>query len=485
MDGDCPGLIRQLTRFPNNEEGLSPRELAMTDLNSLEALTAARSDTESALTPFGADRKVAGSFRVDERDRENGGARRELTLSEHEATTPEQPHSAHEFARAEDNPKVSSPASRLRAVVDPVTVFRHPMKSTRAWLGTAVRLFILLLVGGLVVLVAHEWNWWVGSAVQQSTDDAYLQADLTPLAAKSPGYVRSVAVQDFQRVKAGDLLVEIVDDDYRAQVEQAQANVAAAQAAIENIEQQKLLQQALLKQAEATIQVSEADLTRYHLEAVRQQKLLASNAGTPQLTEQAVANEKRTEATLALNGAQLDQQRQQLNVLESQRTQAVATLKAQEAARDLAQINLGYTRITAAVDGMVGQRQVRPGQYVSVGTQVIALVPLPDVWVVANYKETQMTRIRVGQPARVTVDAFPGVVLHGRVDSWSPASGAQFSLLPPDNATGNFTKVVQRILVKIVLDPDPAVDALLRAGMSVIATVDTISTVPTLGAGTQ
>jgi membrane fusion protein (multidrug efflux system) len=377
--------------------------------------------------------------------------------------------------------------ARLEDKSEPV----RPSKSSESprafgWLGAGIRLFILLLVGGLVVLVAREWDWWVGSAVQQSTDDAYLQADLTPLAAKSPGYVRRVPVGDFQRAKAGDLLVEIVDDDYRAQLEQVQANVTAATAAIENIDQQKVLQQALVKQAEATIRASEADLTRYHLEAVRQQKLLAfSNAGTPQLTEQAVANEKRTEATLELNRAQLDQQRQQLNVLESQRVQALATLKAQEAARDLAEINLGYTRITAPVDGMVGQRQVRPGQYVSVGTQVISIVPLPNVWVIANYKETQMTRIRTGQPALVTVDAFPGMVLHGHVDSWSPASGAQFSLLPPDNATGNFTKVVQRILVKIVLDPDPAVDELLRPGMSVIATIDTALIPPELGASAQ
>ena len=160
-------------------------------------------------------------------------------------------------------------------------------------------------------------------------------------------------------------------------------------------------------------------------------------------------------------------------MLDSQKAQARATLAAQKAARDLAQINLGYTRIIAPVDGMVGQRLVQVGQYLSVGTQVISLVPLPHVWVIANYKETQMTHVRVGQPARVTVDAFPGAVLHGHVDSWSPASGAQFALLPPDNATGNFTKVVQRIPVKIVLDPDPSFDDLLRPGMSVIATIDT------------
>jgi len=357
---------------------------------------------------------------------------------------------------------------------------------TSPLLGAGVRLSILVLAGGLAAFVATKWDWWVGAAVLQSTDDAYLQTDMTPLAAKSAGYVRRVLVQDFQKVKAGDLLVEIVDDDYRAQLDQARANVISAQVAIENIEQQKLLQQALIKQAEATIQAGEADFTKFHLESVRQQTLLASSgAGTPRLTEQAVASEKRAVATLDLNRAQLDQQRQQLNVLQSQRKQAEATLRAQEAVRNLAEINLGYTRIVAPVDGMVGLRRVQPGQYVSVGTQVISVVPLPNVWVIANYKETQMTSVRIGQRARVSIDAFPGRVLHGRVDSWSPASGAQFSLLPPDNATGNFTKVVQRIPVKIVLDPDPAVNELLRPGMSVIAVIDTKSTSPDLGAGAQ
>ena len=174
-----------------------------------------------------------------------------------------------------------------------------------------------------------------------------------------------------------------------------------------------------------------------------------------------------------MNRAQLEQQNEQSIVLDSQEKEAHATLAAQQAARDLARINFGYTRIIAPVDGMVGQRLVQAGQYLSTGTEVIAIVPLPRVWVIANYKETQITNVRIGESARVTVDAFPGVVLHGRVDSWSPASGAQFSLLPPDNATGNFTKVVQRIPVKILLDPDPDVRDLLRPGMSVIATIDT------------
>jgi membrane fusion protein (multidrug efflux system) len=342
------------------------------------------------------------------------------------------------------------------------------------WSGTTIRIFIVVLAIFLMVFVAIDWNLWVGTAILQTTDDAYLRADITPLAAKSAGYVHSVPVRDFQKVKRGELLVEIVDDDYRAQLDQAQANVETAKAAIENIERQKVVQQALIQEAEATVKATQADLTRYHLEAVRQQTLLANKyAGTEQLVEQSVDNEKHTEATLALNQAQLAQQRQQLKVLDSQEEQAKAAVSAQEAARDLAKIALGYTRITAPIDGMVSERQVQPGQYVSVGTQVISLVPLPDVWVVANYKETQMTRIRVGQSARVTVDAFPGVVLRGHVDGWSPASGAQFSLLPPDNATGNFTKVVQRIPVKIVLDRDPSLGDLLRPGMSVIATIDT------------
>jgi membrane fusion protein, multidrug efflux system len=375
---------------------------------------------------------------------------------------------------------VDAEHSVARAIEDPIARaprdVRTPSLVSR-WTGVGIRLLILLLVGGLVVVVARGWDWWVSSAVYESTDDAYLTADLTPLAAKVAGYVRSVPVQDFQRVKAGQLLIQLVDDDYRATLAQAQANVQAAQAAIENIKQQKILQQATIKQGEATIEATKADLTRYHLEAVRQQRLLVQGlAGTPQITEQAVDNEKHTVATLQLNEAQLQQQRQQINVLDSQEKQAEATLKAQQAARDLAAINLGYTRITAPVDGMVGQRQIQAGQYAAVGTQVISLVPLPHVWVIANYRETQMTHVRIGQSARVTVDAFPGVVLHGHVDSWSPASGADFSLLPPDNATGNFTKVVQRIPVKIVLEPDPKVADLLRPGMSVIATIDTDST---------
>jgi len=369
------------------------------------------------------------------------------------------------------NPDLSfPPAAGSTDVLPPKAASRR----TPVWRGIAIRLFILLLAGAAIAALATQWDWWIGAARFQSTDDAYLTANLTPLAAQVPGYVRRVVVHDFQRVKAGDVLVEIVDDDYRARVAQAEGNVASALAAISTIEQQKLLQQASIAAADAQIRATAADLVRYHLETIRQKTLLATKiAGTEQTVEQAVDNEQRTAAMLAVNRAQLAQQQQQMQVLDSQIVQARAALAVQRAALNLARINLGYTRIVAPVDGMVGQRQVQAGQYVSTGTQVISIVPLPHLWVIANYKETQMTRVRLGQAAQVTVDAFPGVVLHGHVDSWSPASGAQFSLLPPDNATGNFTKVVQRIPVKIVLDPNPAIDDLLRPGMSAIPTIDT------------
>ncbi len=219
------------------------------------------------------------------------------------------------------------------------------MPRWRQWLANSVPLYIVLLTIALIIVVTREWNRWTSYETLQSTDDAYLQADTTPLAAKVPGYVRSVVVQDYQTVKAGDTLVQLVDDDYRAQLMQADASVAAAQAAIDTITQQRSLQQTLVQQAQATIEATQADLTRYHLEAVRQKTLLQTKiAGTPQLTEQAVDNEAHTVATLALNHAQLDQQRGQIQVLDSQQKQAQATLAAQRAARDLAAINLEAIR---------------------------------------------------------------------------------------------------------------------------------------------
>jgi membrane fusion protein (multidrug efflux system) len=343
-----------------------------------------------------------------------------------------------------------------------------------AWIFPLLRVIFVVAAGFLAWYVAGHWNRWTGAARYESTDDAFMVGDLTPLSAKVSGYVASVPVGDYQVVRKGDLLVEIDAIDYRAQLAQADANLAAAQATLANLANQKDVQRALIRQAEATIQATTADLQRYALEAARQSDLLKTRiAGTPQLVEQAEDNEKRTAAQLLLNQAQLDQQKALLASLDVQEQQLTAQVHAAEAQVQLARNNLGYTRIVSPVDGMVGQRQVRPGQFVNVGTQVIAVIPLPNIWVIANYKETQMTHVRIGDSARVTVDAFPDLVLTGHVDSWSPGTGSTFALLPPDNATGNFTKVVQRVPVKIVLDAHPSLGTLVRPGMSVEARIDT------------
>jgi len=336
------------------------------------------------------------------------------------------------------------------------------------------RLGLLALAGMTAYVVASRWNEWEGAAGPQWTDDAYLASDITPLSARVSGYIESVPVADYQKVKAGELIATIVDADYKAQVAQAEANVAAAEATLDDIRALRALQHDNIAAASSTIVATEATLTRYRLEAARQRNLLATRiAGTAQLVEQADANEKQSAAILQQNKAQLEAAKRQLAVYDAQEKQASAALLAQRAALELARINLGYTRIVAPASGEVGQRQVKPGQYAGVGTQIITFVPLPNVWVIANYKETQLTHLAIGQPATIAADTFPGVIMKGHVQSYAPASGAQFSLLPPDNATGNFTKVVQRISVKIVIDDAAGLKDKLRPGMSVIPVIDT------------
>jgi membrane fusion protein (multidrug efflux system) len=341
-----------------------------------------------------------------------------------------------------------------------------------------LRLAILVAAGVIVVLFATRWDRWVGASTRQVTDDAYVRGDVTPLSAKVEGYVHHVAVDDFQWVKAGDLLVEIEDSDYRARVAQAEADLLGAEAAIENLKTRKALQHAQVAEAENSITATQADVERTAEEAARQRALYATTYGTHQRVEQADADAKRLAATLLRNKAELDAQRRQMAVLDTQELQLRADAKAKQAALDLAKINLGYTRITAPVNGMVSERGVRDGQYAHAGTQVISVVPLDNVWVVANYKETQLTHVVVGQGAEIRVDTFPGIVIGAVVDSISPASGSQFSLLPPDNATGNFTKVVQRIPVKLRIKPDNPLAGRLRPGMSVEATILTDSAPP-------
>jgi membrane fusion protein, multidrug efflux system len=367
------------------------------------------------------------------------------------------------------------------------------------WLKYATPILVLLLAAAVIITITRNWNAWEGGRIEQATDDAFVRGDLTPLSTKVAGIVRSVEVSDFQRVHSGDLLVELQDDDYQAQVAQATAAVQAGKAAIENNRRQRELQDSRIQRAlagidlakaqiaaaEAGINAVQADVVRTRAERTRQEALLATQSATKQRVEAAVADEQRFAAQAASRAADLEQaktnlhsneiavetERRTKSVLESQDQQLIADLHAKEASLNAAQINLGYTKIHAPADGTVGERQVRPGQLVSPGTQVLTFVA-ETKWVQANYRETQLTNMKVGDPADIRVDQFPGTVFHGKVIEIAPASGSQFALLPPDNATGNFTKVVQRIPVKIALD-DATLAARLRPGLSVTATVRT------------
>ncbi len=334
----------------------------------------------------------------------------------------------------------------------------------------------LLVTAGLVGLAITRWDTWQGRAGIQATDDAYVRAEMTRLASRVAGAVQTVAVQDFQRVKAGDLLVEIDPADYAAQVAQNEASVAGAQAALDNLRNQTSLQHATINQAEAQNASAIARELEARQERQRQEALLQSTFGTRQKVEQVTAQHMTAIGDLRASEAVVEAQRRQLDILASTQKQRLADLQAAQAALAAARLRLGYTRIVAPFDGVVGERQVQQGDYVNVGSNLITVVPLPDVYIMANYKETQLTHVTGGQPVDVTVDTFPGETLHGRVERLSPASGSQFALLPPDNATGNFTKVVQRVPVRIDFDPRQPLVARLRPGMSVTTRIYTDDT---------
>ena len=400
-----------------------------------------------------------------------------------------------------------------------------PARTFKKWLVPAA---ILLAAALLIVLVTANWNAWTADRPTQETDDAYLRADLTPLSTKAAGLVAKVAVSDYQPVKSGDLLIQLRDDDFQAQVREAEASLAAAQNGLVHNNRQKQLQDAKITEADDGVHAAEADtaaaeagieaanatisgaksgiaavqadVERTGKERRRQEALIATESTTPQKLEQAVAEEERLRSQLAARQADLatasaqlasrkadlaraearfqssrsarEVEKRQRAVFDSQELQLRSEVNLRKAGLALAQTNLGYTRILAPENGIVSERLVRPGQLVSPGTQVISLVQ-SDVWVQANYKETQLPRIRSGDFAEIRVDGVPGTIFKGRVDQVAPASGSQFALLPPDNATGNFTKVVQRVPVKIVLDPNQNGGGRLRPGLSVIAAVHT------------
>ena len=387
---------------------------------------------------------------------------------------------------------------------------------------------IAVMVIGLIVLISGIWTAWNGARVVQTTDDAYVRADLTPLSTKVAGIVASVEVNDYQSVKAGDLLVRLQDADFRAQVEQAEAGLQSSESSLVDNQRKKELQDARIRQAlvgistseaeiaaaeagidaakaseanaQAALAATQADVQRTSLERKRQEALFATESTTHQTLEQAVAAEEsyrgqqgsrqaevatagaqvasrqadlnRAKASLEKSRVEVEVQRRQRAVLDAQELVLRADVAAKKASLDLARTNSNYTRIVAPEDGIVGERKVRAGQLVSPGTQVLSLVQ-QEVWVEANYKEDQLRNIREGDPAEVRIDAFPGLVVHGKVGRISPASGSQFALLPPDNATGNFTKIMQRVPVRIVLDDPQKLMDKLRPGLSVVAAIRT------------
>jgi membrane fusion protein, multidrug efflux system len=310
----------------------------------------------------------------------------------------------------------------------------------------------------------------------ETTDDAYVKADSTIVAPKVSGYIAEVLVSDNEQVKAGQLLARIDDRDFRTALAQAKADVAASDAAVRNLDAQIELQQPIIQQQAAEVDAAEANLQFAQEERARYDVLMKSGSGTVQRAQQTDAALRAQTAQLQQGKSGLAAANKRVEVLATERAKAVAQLDHARAVEAQAALNLSYTQITAPVDGSVGARSLRVGQFVQAGTQLMAVVPLDAVYVVANFKETQLTYVRNGQPVELRVDSFNATTLKGHVDSLSPASGLEFALLPPDNATGNFTKIVQRVPVKIVLD-DPSLRGLLRPGMSAEPTINTKATV--------
>jgi membrane fusion protein, multidrug efflux system len=341
-------------------------------------------------------------------------------------------------------------------------------KITQKRLGALIA--VIVAVGALS---DYGWHYWTVGRFEESTDDAYVEADSTIVAPKISGYVSDVLVDDNQPVKAGQVLARIDDRDYQTALAQARANVAAARADIDNLNANLEQQQAVIAQARATIQLDKANLTFMQQDNDRYSMLAARGSGTVQAAQQALAKRNIAQATLDHDNASLDAAERQTSVLQAQVGKAQAMLAQDQALQRQAVLNVGYTNIIAPIDGVVGNRTLRVGQYVQAGTQLMAVVPLASTYVVANFEETQLADIRPRQAVDIAVDTYSGKTVRGHVDSIAPASGQEFALLPPDNATGNFTKIVQRIPVKIAIDRNDPLRGDLRPGMSVIATVNT------------
>jgi membrane fusion protein, multidrug efflux system len=378
---------------------------------------------------------------------------------------PHEPDPAHE--RHDDD---SNPAALERSSQPPETATRA-VRSSR-WTKLVPRLpwaVATTVVLGFMAIVL--WRIYAPSP-DVWTDDAYVRVHHATIAPRVPGQVRSVRVDDDDRVKAGQILAELDDHDFQVALEQAQAQVAAAHASIENIDSQLDVQQAQIAANQAQVDQAQAALVFAQQQAARYEHLEQTGYGSVQNAQQYTSQLHQQQAALASAQATLKLAQRQVEALKAQRNSAVASLARAEAQRDQAKLNLSYTKIRAPVDGMIAQRSVQVGNYVGVGAALMAVVPLSEIYIEANYREVQLGHVRAGQRARVHVDAY-NIDLEGKVVDVPAASGTTFATLQPDNATGNFTKIVQRLPLKIVLAPNQPAVRLLRVGLSVEATIET------------
>ncbi len=339
-----------------------------------------------------------------------------------------------------------------------------------------------------MLIVACGWGGaeLLSQPSAETTNDAYVTADYTVVAPRVPGQISDVLVDDNQVVKAGQLLARIDDRDYRAALANAQGDLKVAQAAVSDFDAKIAQHPALVAQAQAAVHSDQAAIAFAGANATRYRDLSAGGAGTKEEEQHAVTALDEQQAGQDHDHAVLLAAQQDLDILRAGREKALGTLARAQAAVDQAQLNLSYTEIHAPIDGMVGQRSLRVGAFVSAGTPLLAVVPLSQAYVIANFQENQLARMRQHQPVRITVDSFPGLVLKGHVDSLAPATGIAFAPIAPDNATGNFTKIVQRLPVKITIDPGQAEAARLRVGLSVEPTVEVAaSETPVEGARTN
>ena len=335
----------------------------------------------------------------------------------------------------------------------------------------AARFALPLLVA--VAVAAWGVHWWTTSRFIEDTDDAYVGGDVTTLAAKVAGYVQVVAVGDNQAVHRGDLLVKIDDRDYRAAVARAQASVAAAGALMGNLDANERLQRSVIAQADAGVSAAKAESQRAQLDDARYRDLATRSAVSTESAQRAQAAAQTAQAGQDRAAAAQQGAQRQIDVIASQRKQAQAAMAQADAELEVARLNLSYTELRAPVDGVIGNRRARTGAYATAASPLLVVVPSHGLWIDANFKEDQLARVHVGQAVDVRADAVPGRTFKGHVASLAPATGAQFSVLPPENATGNFTRIVQRVPVRIALDGKDGELDLLRPGLSVKASINT------------